>query len=166
MVLWAYRTTHKTATGNSSFTLAYGAEAMILVEAQIPTHRAKNYDPEVNKELLNASLDLVDKPRDEAQLRVIDYQRRIARQYNRKVKNRRFEVGDFVLKRVFPPPGAFGPNREESYAIKDRLGDGTFKLITVEETQSREHGIANTCDAISLRHKIRHFISTDLFSFM
>lgn len=29
LALWAYRTTHKTATGNSTFALAYGTEAMI-----------------------------------------------------------------------------------------------------------------------------------------
>ena len=73
LALWAYRTTHKTATGHSPFALAYGTEARIPVEAQIPTHRRKNYDPVVNEELLNASLDMVDERRDEAQLRVADY---------------------------------------------------------------------------------------------
>lgn len=82
LALWAYRTTHKTATRHTPFALAYGAEAMIPTEAQIPSHRPKNYDPQVSEELLNAFLDLVDERRDEAQLRVADYQQRIARQYN------------------------------------------------------------------------------------
>lgn len=46
---------------------------MIPVEAQIPTHRRKNYDMKVNEELLNALLDLVDEQRDKAQLRVTKY---------------------------------------------------------------------------------------------
>lgn len=74
------------------------SEARIMVEAQIPTHRHKNYDLKVNKELINASLDLVDKRRDEAQLRVANYQQKIAGHYNRRVKNQRFVVGDLVLK--------------------------------------------------------------------
>ena len=132
LAFWTYRITHKTATGHSPFALAYGTEAMIPVEAQIPTHRRENYDPKTNEELLNASLDLVDERRDEAQLRVADYQQRIARQCNQKVRNLRFEVGDLVLKRVFPLPDALAPNWEGPYAIKEKLGDGTFKLITVE----------------------------------
>lgn len=71
--MWAYRTTHEPAIGHSSFALAYGTEAMIPMEAQISTHRIKNYDPKVNEEILNASLDLVDERRDEAQLHVADY---------------------------------------------------------------------------------------------
>lgn len=46
---------------------------MILVEAYIPMQQSKNYDPKVNEELLNASLDLVDERRDKPQLRVTDY---------------------------------------------------------------------------------------------
>ena len=37
--LWAYRTTHKTATGHTPFSLALGSEAMIPVELEVPTHR-------------------------------------------------------------------------------------------------------------------------------
>lgn len=128
LALWAYRTTHKTVMRHSPFALAYGTEAMILVEALILTPRRKNY------ELLNASLDLVEERRNEAQLRVADYQQRIARQYDRRVRNRRFEIGDLVLKRVFLLPCALNPNWEGPYALKEKLGDDTFKLITVEST--------------------------------
>ena len=37
--LWSYRTTARTTTGNSPFSMAYGFEAMIPVEATVPTHR-------------------------------------------------------------------------------------------------------------------------------
>lgn len=107
---------------------------MIPVETQISTHRRKNYDPESNEELLNALLDLVDERRDESQLRVADYQQRIARQYNQRVRNQKFEVGDLVLKRVFPLLGDLASNWEGPYAIKEKLRDGTFKLIIIEGT--------------------------------
>lgn len=41
-------------------------------------HWRKNYDPKVNEELFNAFLDLVDERRDKAQLRVANYQQKIA----------------------------------------------------------------------------------------
>ena len=37
LALWAYRTTHKTATGHTPFSLAYGSEAMIPVEIEVPS---------------------------------------------------------------------------------------------------------------------------------
>ncbi|KAJ6802513.1 uncharacterized protein M6B38_192410 [Iris pallida] len=35
--LWAYRTTVRTATGNTPFSLAYGSEAVLPLETQIPS---------------------------------------------------------------------------------------------------------------------------------
>lgn len=58
--LWAYRTSHKTTTGHNPFSLAYGSEAMVPVEVDVPTHRRLSFDPESNNELMNASLDLIE----------------------------------------------------------------------------------------------------------
>ena len=38
-VLWAYRTTSRTSTGETPFSLAYGVEAMILMEIGVPSLR-------------------------------------------------------------------------------------------------------------------------------
>jgi len=45
LALWAYRTTHKSATGYTPFALAYGLEAIIPVELELPSHRANYHDP-------------------------------------------------------------------------------------------------------------------------
>uniref|UniRef100_A0A803PS77 Reverse transcriptase domain-containing protein n=1 Tax=Cannabis sativa TaxID=3483 RepID=A0A803PS77_CANSA len=65
-VLWAYKTTARTTTRNSPFSMAYGCEAMVSVEAIISSHRRTTYDPTTNQALLQEALDLVDELREES----------------------------------------------------------------------------------------------------
>ena len=46
---------------------------------------------------LNANLDLIDEVRDEAQMRMMKYKEAMAKYYDRRVKIRRFNPGDFLL---------------------------------------------------------------------
>lgn len=41
-VLWENRTTHKEATGECPFRLAFGAEAVLPVEVELPTYLIKH----------------------------------------------------------------------------------------------------------------------------
>ena len=43
-VLWAYRTTVRTLTGETSFRLAYGTDAVILAEVGLTSYRVENYN--------------------------------------------------------------------------------------------------------------------------
>lgn len=90
IALWAYRTTHKTATGHTPFSLSYGAEAVISVEMEVHSHRVTYYDPKTNAIILAESLDLLDERREEADLRAAAYRSRVARMYNAKVRPRTF----------------------------------------------------------------------------
>ena len=47
-VLWAYRTTARSTTGETPFLLAYGYEAMVPVELGAGFLRRDNFDPEQN----------------------------------------------------------------------------------------------------------------------
>ena len=58
-VLWATRTTPKTATGESPFSLVYGTEAVAPIEIVVPTRRTIHHDPDTNKETRGLHLDLV-----------------------------------------------------------------------------------------------------------
>ena len=49
-VLWAYRITHKTATGETPFTLAFGHEAVVPAEIGTTTHRTDHFDEQENNE--------------------------------------------------------------------------------------------------------------------
>ena len=82
---------------------------------------------------MTESLDSIDEIREKAQLRVAAYQQKVARYFNSKVKERKFNVGDLVLRRVFlntrdPTAGVLGPNWEGPYQIEEVLHPGTYKL--------------------------------------
>ena len=59
-VLWAYRTTARTPTGETPFRLAYGADAVIPAEIGLTSYRVQSYTEDKNKEAMCLQLDLVD----------------------------------------------------------------------------------------------------------
>ena len=59
-VLWSYRTTAKTSTGATPFSLAYGSEAVIPVGTSVPTTQYQFATKEQNNEMLNFELDIID----------------------------------------------------------------------------------------------------------
>jgi len=87
-VLWAYRTTTKTPTGETSFQLAYGSEAIILAEIGLTSYRVDNYDEIRNGQTMRLQLDLVDEVRAVAKQRLARYQDLMAKHYNSKVRRR------------------------------------------------------------------------------
>ncbi|KAK3019242.1 hypothetical protein RJ639_005277 [Escallonia herrerae] len=59
-VLWAYRTTPHSVTGETPFSLCYGTEAMLPVGIGVPTIRALHFSELNNDVGLRANLDLVE----------------------------------------------------------------------------------------------------------
>ena len=66
-VLWAYRTTVRTPTGETPFKLAYGSEAVILAEVHMTSHKVRKYQVEENEEQLHLNLDRMDEVRIDAE---------------------------------------------------------------------------------------------------
>ena len=101
-VLWAYRTTKRVPTGETPFSLAYGAEAVIPAEVYMPTLRTEDPDPEQNASLLQLVQDLSKERRELAAIRVAAYQQQIRAAHLKKVKPRQFNIEDLVLRHVTP----------------------------------------------------------------
>jgi hypothetical protein len=99
-VLWSYRTTVRTATGETPFALTYGMEAVIPVEVGSSSFRVAHYNPGLNEEGINLHLDLLQERREDAHAACAAYQSRVAKYYDKKVKPREFSVGDWVLRKV------------------------------------------------------------------
>ena len=59
-VLWTYQTTPRQSTGETPFSMTYGAEAVIPLETSFPTLRTSTFTPSNNDELLGNSLDLIE----------------------------------------------------------------------------------------------------------
>ncbi|XP_074342912.1 uncharacterized protein LOC141680637 [Apium graveolens] len=72
-VLWSYRTTPGTSTGETPFKLAYGTEAMLPIEVGSPSHRVINFKKEANEEGLGINMELIDEVWDQAVERMEKY---------------------------------------------------------------------------------------------
>ncbi|XP_057775272.1 uncharacterized protein LOC130994251 [Salvia miltiorrhiza] len=133
-VLWASHTSPKTATGEASFTLVYGSNAVIPAEVRLKSHRICTYDPAQNEELRRLELDLIDFKREEAQVKATKYKSIVKAGYDRKVKQRRLQKGDQVLKRAdaLKATGKFEATWEGPYIITEVLGGGAYHLSDQE----------------------------------
>ena len=77
-VLWAYRTTARTPTGETPFKLTYGTEVVIPMEVGVTSTRWTAFNEEENDDKLQLHLDCLDEVRDEASSRMTKYQRKMA----------------------------------------------------------------------------------------
>ncbi|XP_048493207.1 uncharacterized protein LOC125493742 [Beta vulgaris subsp. vulgaris] len=100
LVLWSIRTTAKNSTGETSFMLVYGSEAVLLTEIEEPTLRVMMYSEDANWAALRTALDLVLEVRGNALLRMQLYKLRMAREFNKRLASRPLKKGDLVLRKM------------------------------------------------------------------
>ncbi|KAD5318312.1 hypothetical protein E3N88_18258 [Mikania micrantha] len=65
------------------------------------------------------------------------YQQKIAKSYNKNIRIRRFQIGDFVLRKAFQnttnlADGKLAPKWEGPYRIESEAGKGAYKLSNME----------------------------------
>ena len=136
-VLWAYKTTTRTPTGETPFWLTYRNEAVIPTEIGLTSYRVDNHNEARNGETLCLQLDLIDEVKAIAEQRFARYQDRMTKYYNSRVRHRDFKVGDLVLRKVMgaardPTQGKLGPNWEGPYPITSWQRNDTFHLKTMD----------------------------------
>jgi len=95
-VLWAYKCTSQSVTNESSFSLLYDANIVILVEIGEPSLRRELYDPFQNNKNMSTHLDLLPELREKAQIRNLAAKQRATRKYNANLCLRSFAKGDLV----------------------------------------------------------------------
>ena len=72
-ILWAYRTTTRTPTGETPFQLTYESEAVIPAEVELTSYKVHNHDESKNDEAIRLQLDLVDEVRVKVKQRLARY---------------------------------------------------------------------------------------------
>ncbi|XP_050262614.1 uncharacterized protein LOC126707068 [Quercus robur] len=72
-VLWAYRMTTRTPTGETPFNLTYNTETVILVEVGLTSLRREFFDEQCNDDQLRLNLDYLDEVRNQASQRMSKY---------------------------------------------------------------------------------------------
>ena len=131
-ILWAYRTTSKTPTGETPFRLAFGTEAVIPLDIGLPALRTQHFELENNQAQLRANLDFLDSLREQALIRTVSYQQKVVKYYNSRVKTKAFQMGDLVLResKVFQPTEIhkLSPKWEGLYVITRVIRLGAYQL--------------------------------------
>ncbi|XP_028084506.1 uncharacterized protein LOC114285645 [Camellia sinensis] len=137
--LWGYRTSIRTSTGATPYSLVYGMEAVLPIELEVPSLRIMaecqitEADWQQNR---FEELFLFDERRLKALYHIQGYQRRIARAFNKKVRSRNLREGDLVLKDnrapIHDPRGKFRPNWTGPYIIKSIWSGGAVILMDLD----------------------------------
>ncbi|GJR52656.1 reverse transcriptase domain-containing protein [Tanacetum coccineum] len=135
-VLWAHRTMIKSSHGDTPFSLTYGTEAVIPAEIRMPTYRTSAVDTVHNDEELRLNLDLLEENRERAAICEAKAKRKMTRYYNGRVRGVTFRPGDFVYRindaSHAVDEGKLGPKWEGPYEVTEALGDGAYKLRTMD----------------------------------
>ena len=136
-VLWAYRTTARTPIGETPFRLTYGTEAVIPIEVGVTSTRRVALSEEGNDDELRINLDCLDEVRENASNRMEKYRHKMTEYYNRRVKLRRLEIGDLVLRKVSiatkdPNQGKLGLTWEGPYRVVHYSRRGSYHLETLD----------------------------------
>ncbi|XP_071918772.1 uncharacterized protein [Coffea arabica] len=145
-VLIAYRTSIRTSTGATPYSLMYGMEAVLPAEVEIPSLRVlmetKLKEADWIKQRFE-QLSLIDEKRLNAICHGQCYQKRMARAYNKKVHLRIFEEGDKVLKQILPvqdeAKGKFAPNWQEPFIVQK----SSLEMVVIQRGPlHRSHNMA------------------------
>ncbi|XP_075099087.1 uncharacterized protein LOC142175973 [Nicotiana tabacum] len=129
-VIWAYRTTPKISTGETPLSLVYGTKEVIPVKVEESSLRYFHESGKSNDESIRQELDEVDEQRDMAYIRMISQKQQEERYYNKKVKVRPLNIGDYILK---------AKTQASKDPREDKLGtnwDGPYKIIAKENKGS------------------------------
>ena len=137
-VLWTYRTTPRKSTGETPFSMTYGAEVVIPLGNGFLTMRTCTFTSNGNDELLKKNLDLVEERRENTMVQMAYYQHKFKQGYDMNVKLRPLAPGDLVLRKVLGNTknsawGKLGPNWEGPYRITSVAGIGAYYLEDLDE---------------------------------
>ncbi|KAL0394444.1 UNVERIFIED_CONTAM: Gag-Pol polyprotein [Sesamum latifolium] len=129
-VLWAYRTTPRSSTGETPFCLVYDTEAIIPAEIGEETQRILQYDAANNQRERAFDLTMIEEKRDTAYAKILHHKGLMMRSYNRKIRPRHFQVGDLVLKKVEVSKHVrkLDPGWEGPFKVTKVKKPGTYKL--------------------------------------
>ena len=111
-------------------------EVVVPYEILIPSLRVqidRGMSAEEKRQALLLHLELLDEKRLAAAEHTCVYQQRLTKAYQKKVIERKFKIGDLVLKEVLPynkphPKGKLKPNWEEPYIVVVAYPGNAYRL--------------------------------------
>ena len=105
-VLWGYRTSIRSSTRATPYSLVYGMEVVLPIEMGVRSLRTV-LESEISKvDWLQSRYDqlcMMDEKRLKALYHIQGYQRRLRKAFDKKVRTRDLKLGDLVLKDIRAP---------------------------------------------------------------
>ena len=137
-VLWTYLITSRRSMGETPFLMTYGVEVVLPLETSFPTLKTGTFTPSNNDQLLERSLDLIEKRREKAMIQLAYYYQKLKQGYDVNVKLRPLGPSDLVMRKILgsaknPSWGKLGPNWEGPYRITSVVGIGAYYLEDLDE---------------------------------
>ena len=143
--LWAYRTSFRTSTGATFYSLVYGMETVLPVKIEMGSLRVTLEQKISETEWAQSHFDqlsLLDERRLRAADHVQAYQRKMARAFKKRVKPRPLQRGDLVLRILIglagDPRGKFRPTWSGPYIIRVLTPEGVTWLTDLDGNQFLE----------------------------
>ena len=138
-MLWSYRTTPKSSTQETPFSLTYGSEAVVRAEFITPNPRMAAYAAEANEEERRVDLDLAEEKRDMTAAKIAIYKNILTGYYNARVKHLRFNPRDLVLGKKsvsrVESQGKLTPKWEGPYRVVESSQNGYCKLAYRDDSR-------------------------------
>ena len=142
---WAYRTSFRTSTGATPYSLVYGMEAVLPVEIEMGSLRVTLEQQISETEWVQSHFDqlsLLDERRLRAADHVQAYQRKMARAFKKRVKPRPLQGGNLVLRILRglagDPRGKFRPTWSGPYIIRELTSEGAAWLTDLDGNKFSE----------------------------
>ncbi|GKB21807.1 hypothetical protein Tco_0855730 [Tanacetum coccineum] len=102
----------------------------------MPTYRTVTVDAVHNDEELRLNVDLLEEKRERAAICKANAKRKMTKYYNARVRDVTFRPGEFVYRSNdashVVTGGKLGPKWEGPYEVTDVLGDGAYKLRSMD----------------------------------
>ena len=137
--LHGYRTSVRTSTGATPFSLVYGMEAVLPFEVEVPSLRILAESGLKESEWAQTrydQLNLIEGKRLTAMSHGRLYQQRMKSAFDKKVRLRKFHEGDLVLKKmshaVKDHRGKWAPNYEGPFVVKRAFSGGALVLTNMD----------------------------------
>jgi hypothetical protein len=132
--LWGLRTQPSKPTGQSPYFLVYGSEAILPAYVIWDSPAVEQYDEGVSEDSRRVDIDGLEEARCAALVQSARYLEGIRRYHDRNIKERSFNVGDLILRRIQNTEGLHKLSSpwEGPFTVAKVTGPGSYRLRTLE----------------------------------
>jgi hypothetical protein len=144
--LWGLRTQPSKPTGQSPYFLVYGSEAILPADVLWDSPAVEQYDEGISKDSRRVDIDGLEEAHCAALVKSVRYLEGIRRYHDHNIKERFFNVGDLVLRRIQNTEGLHklsspweGPftvakvTRPDSYRLKMLEGEDVNNSWNIDQ---------------------------------